>query len=1223
MAINSKYLVNIDKADADKSRISTPTIISTKQNINSKYLVDPKDSTSRITLGSPKDNTTNDSNFTNSMEGIDTPEVDNAFSYAFTMGLKDTYRGVKQMAGVDTEGMKARQKKLNELMQGENGGWVMAAYFGGALLDPAGWLIPFGKAKNLYSMAKMGMVSGAIAGATGYVDEDSLIDSRGKQLLLGAVGGSVVASGMGGLKNLGVKVTGKGKMIPLRNTITKQEMIDRGATTVQIQGSSVSGRGAQTQGDVQTSGARTLTVTPQEELVREDKSIFDAIKEIFISPKEKLPFPNTKTFYDIPKKFSKAPKWSLGRFLDSYQKSYEKNIGSKILKSAKTGEGGTAFGGAAAGFIGGPSYNDEATPALSTRFANAFMGGMMGYGGVKLLKKKNAAGEYMLSKKTVIGKGDEAVTFVESYPELFSRWFIDRAGLPESYRQIEIDAKGLETSIASAMLRVSKKARKLTKDDNVLLYNILSGDTSVETAPLAIRQIAKEAREEITKISQQFIDLGLITKETIKKHENTYLMRIYNKERMEFLREEEIIKGGSKKKKGPINFDFKKIGDQLKNRGWTEERTVKNYLEEARFEKNMIDEVVDKNHRGWDLPEDVIVKDNRLYKIEKDGTETLLKKSDTVSLRWEYSKPERVYMGEVEDAAITIEYTGLLNARTIGKFKFYSDVESKFAYKGPKKTAKEMAELDGGYIQMPKTKLDGQDHNKYGKLAGKYVPSDIYKDIIGMKKYQEESSIWDSYKKLQSLWKVSKTAWNPTVHVNNVVGNVVLSDIADVPILPYLYQGKLTGGIGEAFRALKANINGVGEKSDIVELAKLHGVLDSDMLQVEFNRFRLDEMPNVYQIKAGENEWNTSVGITKNIFNAVKKGLKNNKITGKLEEWYRLEDHVFRLNAFMHRIRLGDTYEQAGLFAKQKFIDYDIAAPAINKLRHTLTPFISFTYRMVPILAETAIMRPTKYAKYAALGYALTNMESYIGGEEAKVERALLPDYLAGNIMDLPFMPKKTIRIPVKDKNGRPKFVNISRLFPGGDILHFEGKNIAPFLPEPLQPSFGIVGDAVSSMLGYDIFRREPDIRRGDGGPIEETMEALDMFGRKLVPNFPFVPGSFSTKKLERALSEEKSPYRVPQTELEALMNSFGIKVDNKSIATLALSKRKEMEKKVRKKKYEVSGLKKKVIGGSLDKEDYIKKVGKIMEEIQKLQLTYFGRLQGQDPYGFRWFDGI
>ena len=36
-------------------------------------------------------------------------------------------------------------------MRGPNGGYVMAAYFAGAILDPAGWLIPFGKAKNLAS----------------------------------------------------------------------------------------------------------------------------------------------------------------------------------------------------------------------------------------------------------------------------------------------------------------------------------------------------------------------------------------------------------------------------------------------------------------------------------------------------------------------------------------------------------------------------------------------------------------------------------------------------------------------------------------------------------------------------------------------------------------------------------------------------------------------------------------------------------------------------------------------------------------------------------------------------------------------------------------------------------------------------------------------------------------------------------------------------------------
>ena len=120
------------------------------------------------------------------MESIDPPEVNNAYSFAFGLGLADKARGVGQITGLgNRQQMKAKQQKLNEVMRGPNGGWVTAAYFAGAILDPAGWLIPFGKAKNIYSMAKAGMVSGGIAGATGYVDEESFIDSRGKQALLG------------------------------------------------------------------------------------------------------------------------------------------------------------------------------------------------------------------------------------------------------------------------------------------------------------------------------------------------------------------------------------------------------------------------------------------------------------------------------------------------------------------------------------------------------------------------------------------------------------------------------------------------------------------------------------------------------------------------------------------------------------------------------------------------------------------------------------------------------------------------------------------------------------------------------------------------------------------------------------------------------------------------------------------------------------------------------
>ena len=73
-------------------------------------------------------------------------------AFATQLGFFDNYRGVKQISGIDTEKMKADQKKLYEFMQNPDGSTnyaVAAAYFGSAILDPAGWLLPITKARTL------------------------------------------------------------------------------------------------------------------------------------------------------------------------------------------------------------------------------------------------------------------------------------------------------------------------------------------------------------------------------------------------------------------------------------------------------------------------------------------------------------------------------------------------------------------------------------------------------------------------------------------------------------------------------------------------------------------------------------------------------------------------------------------------------------------------------------------------------------------------------------------------------------------------------------------------------------------------------------------------------------------------------------------------------------------------------------------------------------------
>jgi len=1192
-------------------------------------------------------------NFANDPGPVDPPEVDNAFTYAFRLGITDTFRGGKQILGVDKAQEKANQKKLNELMRGENGGWVAAAYFGGALLDPASWLIPFGKAKSLYQMGKYGMVSGAIAGATGYVDEENpYMDTRFKQAAFGALGGSVVGTGMGAVRKGYLKAKGRGDELPvftpkelqglpkfLRKDMTEDEMMARGYSKVQIQGASKVGKAVDEEGKVQeieTTGKQTLDVRSDEEIGKEYDSFFGGLIRMFSKKYDRVPFPFTKRRYDIPNDISKQPVWALSRYLNAFQKNYEDKIGRKVLKKVSTGEGGTAFAGAAIGFT--QDYSDDGkSPALSTRFGQAIVGATAGYAGIKFLKSKTATETLGIRKETVFGEGADQEVFVESIPELLGRLFVDRIGVPRAYRDLEFKAQGIENSLAGQMVRIAKKMEELEPDENRLLLNLLEGDEVTDLSnkvitkdskevPEKIRRLAAMARSRITKLTQMYIDLGLMDKSTAIANQQTYLMRLYRK------MSPGQLKGGDAEKKSLLNLEIKRIGDELRTRGLVKEYTAEEYLTKLRFDKNTIDGNIDTTHKGWELPKDVKLINGKLYRVKLKTKATLdkekrqpmfeeivdesverklLKPTDKVELRWQYSKPERKWLGQIENAAISTEYTGLIMSRTIAKYQFFSDVARKFSLDPKGRTQQEMRDFKKGYYKIPESKIEGTEINKYGALAGKYVPLTIYKDIVGMKKYQETPSniLWEGYKNLNRLWKISKTAWNPTVHVNNIMGNIILSDLADVPIRK----------LPRAWRALVQNANGKGDNSDIVELAKLHGVLDADFLRQEIKNFKTQKIGGIYTSKGEDTEWNTAVGFAKNIYKKV----VNNEITGTLENWYKFEDHVFRLNAFMHRIEMGDSYEKAAAFARKQFIDYDINAPAINILRNSVTPFLSFTYRMIPILAEAAIMRPTKFIKYAVLGSALTQVEGLYDTDkqESKKERALLNDWEAGNILDLPFMPKKTIRIPVKDQNGRPKFVNISRLFPGGDVLSMDGKNPIPFLPEPLQPSFGIAGDFLMSMIGYDVFRGQKDANRGDGGFIEETLEAFGMFGKKLIPNFPYVPGSYSTIKLDRARLGEKSKYRVPQTEIEALGNAFGIKISNKSIATLKASKKIELANDLRKQKKKLNSLRRDYFNKKFDKQEYKKKVARVRTKIKEIQLIYFGRLQGDDPYAFRWFD--
>ena len=349
--------------------------------------------------------------------------------------------------------------------------------------------------------------------------------------------------------------------------------------------------------------------------------------------------------------------------------------------------------------------------------------------------------------------------------------------------------------------------------------------------------------------------------------------------------------------------------------------------------------------------------------------------------------------------------------------------------------------------------------------------------------------------------------------------------------------------------------------------------------------------------------WDSGSKAAVSVFDDIR---KNNPLA-KLTDWYRFEDHVFRLSVFQDRLAKGYTAAEAGLDARRSFIDYNINAPAINWMRQTMTPFLAYTYRIVPILAETAVVRPWKYFKYAALGYGLNSMGNMLGGGDEKAERALMQEKEKGRFI-FDFMPYRQVKLPTVKTDDAPfegpKYINLTRFVPGGDIFDIGG-NLIPFLPAPIQPNFGLAGEALSSLLGFDMYGQRKTRGLGINDYEDLKVKGKDLI-QDLTPNIPFLPGSYATQRIDTARKgQAESPYRAKETELGALFRSLGFKIETKSIEKLEALKAGELNRKLRGIREQIQDQVNKLNRGLITEEQFDKKINKLNNLIEKTAKKY------------------
>lgn len=216
-------------------------------------------------------------------------------------------------------------------------------------------------------------------------------------------------------------------------------------------------------------------------------------------------------------------------------------------------------------------------------------------------------------------------------------------------------------------------------------------------------------------------------------------------------------------------------------------------------------------------------------------------------------------------------------------------------------------------------------------------------------------------------------------------------------------------------------------------------------------------------------------------------------------------------------------------------------------MRSTVFPFISFTYRAVPMLVKTATDKPWKILKLGMVMGALNALGYMLSGGDEDKERRWLPDEKSGKVWGI--VPK-LIRMPwdhyAKNKNGTevkmPVFLDIRRFIPVGDVFDL-GQTHAALPIMPVAIPGGPLAVMAEVLANKSQFTGREIVKETDT-PDETATKIADHLYKAFAPNLRGLPGTYATDKVWNAGTGRTDVFGREQNVPMALGSAFGIKLD-------------------------------------------------------------------------------
>jgi hypothetical protein len=364
------------------------------------------------------------------------------------------------------------------------------------------------------------------------------------------------------------------------------------------------------------------------------------------------------------------------------------------------------------------------------------------------------------------------------------------------------------------------------------------------------------------------------------------------------------------------------------------------------------------------------------------------------------------------------------------------------------------------------TMLSGK---QWGPLENKYVRKDVISDLDEV--VEMRTNLEKNIDKILGYWKYGKAILNPATHAKNFTSNATMAYFAGVnPADVSTYAA--------ASNALKQ-----GVKSQVFNEADAAGLYRNTFFESNFNDLR-DELASIKD-KPGLSQW-------------IRKAVNVPSMM------YDQSEKFFKTAVYINARQEGMNPDEAVKQAEKFLFNYQDIPPAVKHYKRWAAPFVTYSYKAAPVLAEMMITKPWKIGAVFAMGFGI---------EKLAMDRLSLTDEDVETDKNAMFESRGKILLPSIQDDGTRIYGNLGDFMPWSGVGRSWGRSnipLADFMPSnPLFTTAAAIMTNKESFTGNEIYNEVLD------STSEMVEKYLKFAWKQLMPSL--APGGYASDKMVEA----------------------------------------------------------------------------------------------------------